>query len=296
MTKKQRKKAVKELREEIIPHLKARNLINNPDKNLRGQKVYRAIEIFRNFDCNTGENLDKMVKEFLDYVRAGTREKYVENLANDIVNYVSQKTDGMDIYKIENKNKFTNGTKLKTKKSFNWTAFFTFLLVVIGLITYISYKEYWKKNITAKRPVLSLKPVKFEENDLFILYNDDRLEVEIQVENKGETPAIIEKPKEIEFRIKAPEMGQDTIIEDYSSSCEKNNLAKEEKTGIGLIFEPKNKEAIDWFKDDRAYFYIKIKLNYTGDPGFFDKKCYISKVFEVKNNEVVLGPVESECY
>jgi len=56
-----------------------------------------------------------------------------------------------------------------------------------------------------------------------------------------------------------------------------------------------NKEDIGFFRDGQAYFYIEIEVYYTGDPSFFNKRCYISRIFEVKNDEVIFGVADSGC-
>lgn len=174
----------------------------------------------------------------------------------------------------------------------NWQAMTAVLIFVTILIMNFQYQ----KDIEARKPVLSLNPIKFEKNDLFILYEEDRLEIDIEVENRGETIAKIDEIKieDIEFRVKVPEKGIDIII-DGDSSVENNILAKGERTTIGLTYEPINKEDIEFFRDNRAYFYIYVRVHYTGDPNFFNKRCYISRIFEVRNDKVVFGVADFDC-
>jgi len=111
----------------------------------------------------------------------------------------------------------------------NWTKVAALSGIAILVITFL----YHQKDIEARKPVLSLNPIKFEESDLFILYEEEQLKIDIEVENKGETLAKIDeiKDEDIEFRVKAPEKKMDVIIES-DSSVEKDILAKGEKTHI----------------------------------------------------------------
>jgi len=181
--------------------------------------------------------------------------------------------------------------KKEQEDKINWTMVAAIAAIVIIIVTIY----YGQKSIEAQKPVLSLNPVKFEENDLFILYEEDQLKVDIEVENKGKTLAKIDgiKSEDIKLRVKSPKKGIDVAIEG-DSSVEKNILASGEKTNIGLTYEPINKGDIEFFRNNQAYFYVDIKVNYTGDS-FFKQKCYISRTFEVKNEEVVFGIADSDC-
>lgn len=117
MNNKQRKKAVRELKEKIIPNIKARNLANNPDKNLKSQGVFRAKALFKNFDFESGEKLENLTNELLEFERAGTRKKHVQNLAEDIVNYISSKTEEMDSYQIKDEKKNIPNSKITISNS-----------------------------------------------------------------------------------------------------------------------------------------------------------------------------------
>lgn len=174
----------------------------------------------------------------------------------------------------------------------NWTT----IAALSGILLIAVTIFYGQKDIEAQKPVLSLSQVKFEESDSFILYGENQLEINIEVENKGKTLAKIDEIKDddIEFRVKAPERGMDVTIKG-GSSVEKNILASGEKTHIRLTYEPVDKGDISFFRDDQAYFYIDIKIYYTGDSGFFNKKCYTDRVFKVKNDEVIFGAADYGC-
>ena len=111
MNEKQRKKAVKELREKIIPKIKARNLANDPDKNLKGQGVYEVQAIFTQFDSGMGKELGDKIDNLLQARRKEResgqtdRTPHTMNLANDILNYITLKTKEMDHYRIKENNK-----------------------------------------------------------------------------------------------------------------------------------------------------------------------------------------------
>jgi len=98
MNEKQRKKAVKELKIKIIPKIKATNLANNPDKNLSGQGVYDAKAIFTSFDFGMGKNLGDKINIFREDVRKWGRTDETLVLANDIKNYIIEKTAEMERY------------------------------------------------------------------------------------------------------------------------------------------------------------------------------------------------------
>lgn len=93
-------KYVSELRE-IISRLNVDKLLSTPDDAVVGLGIIRTKAIFINFDFGTGEKLQKLIDEFLEIARAGKRPDHARNLANDIKNFITQKTEEMDVYVIE---------------------------------------------------------------------------------------------------------------------------------------------------------------------------------------------------
>jgi len=99
MKAEEKPKYVSELRE-IISKLDIAKLISLPDQSITDQGVLRAKAIFTNFDHGTGEKLEALINEFLEVARAGKRTDHIRNLANDIKNFIIQKTEEIDVYGI----------------------------------------------------------------------------------------------------------------------------------------------------------------------------------------------------
>lgn len=94
-----KQKSILELRD-IISKIDIDKLVESPDKALIDQGIFRAEAILTNFDHPSGEGLKSLIKEFLEIARAGKRIKHARNLANDIKNLITQKTEEMDLYEI----------------------------------------------------------------------------------------------------------------------------------------------------------------------------------------------------
>lgn len=93
-------KYLTELRE-IISRLDADKLIASPDNEINNQGVRRAKAILTNFDFGDGQHFETIINEFLEVARAGKRIDHIRNLAHDIVNYIIQKAEDIDVYFIE---------------------------------------------------------------------------------------------------------------------------------------------------------------------------------------------------
>jgi len=93
-------KYLTELRK-IISKLDADKLITSPDNEINNQDIRRAKAILTNFDFGDGQRLETTINEFLEVARAGKRIDHIRNLAHDIVNYIIQKTEDIDVYVIE---------------------------------------------------------------------------------------------------------------------------------------------------------------------------------------------------
>lgn len=131
MTEKQRGKAVKKLKESIIPSIDIESLINSPDENLIKQDIYEAKAIFTNFDYGDGERLEKLINNFLEVARAKKRPEHIKNLANDIRNYIIKKTEDMERYRISDGN-----NKIFKKFRYKKSILLVLLLLTIGVILY----------------------------------------------------------------------------------------------------------------------------------------------------------------
>lgn len=100
MRAEEKPKFIKELRE-IHASLDIKKLLSNPDDPEQIAKINRAIAILKNFNHGSGITLEKKHSEFQKWCRAGKRPRHSEILANEISQFINQKTEEMDIYVIE---------------------------------------------------------------------------------------------------------------------------------------------------------------------------------------------------
>ncbi len=184
----------------------------------------------------------------------------------------------------------------KTEKGRFWKIPIISLITLALLLgSYFISKETLRVKKITQRPQLILKPVKFGENGSYLSVAGDKVGVSIEIENSGKMPGKIEN-KEIECRMIVPEIGLDKILPVKGTGCDNNILASGEKVTLGIAAEFENQGDNDWFKNGRAYFNCEIKLYYSNDlePSI---ECYVSRDFEIKNNDVPkLISTESDCY
>lgn len=72
-------------------------LLKNCDDMTVIKKIHRAIAIFKNHRLSEGRKLEHLFKEFQRYARAGERRSHILNCLNDVVQFISQKTEEMDL-------------------------------------------------------------------------------------------------------------------------------------------------------------------------------------------------------
>lgn len=202
MTEKERKKAVKELREEIIPIIRVNNLINNPDKNIKGQGILRAKAIFTNFDYSDGQRLEELIQEFLGVARAGVRHNHIKNLANDINNFIVGKTEEMNFYVIP-------GNEFKQKRN--------------RIIKVLKDKNYHVRSVMEGKDFHLFITKKGDKNHVHLIF--DNKTNEIRVDPKDQKPdELLSKVISIDTKegkqIKAKIQGNTTSLQFIDSKQE----------------------------------------------------------------------------
>ncbi|MEW6171342.1 MAG: hypothetical protein AB1472_07300, partial [Candidatus Omnitrophota bacterium] len=214
----EKKNDIKELRKKIIPNIKARNLFNNPDKNLKGQKVYRALALIKKYDPESCGELELKINELIKWGRAGTRPQHVKNVAHDIVNFIILKTEEMDSYNVksdrEQEDDKSYFEKIKNiflnKPLIAWGAiFFIVTVFVLGILNGVFDLTDRFINNKKKEPSLNFvsdntyPPVSFEYygldykkvedkkmNDSVNLEELIRIEFIVYLQNDGDTNLI----------------------------------------------------------------------------------------------------------
>jgi len=76
-------------------------LVKNPNDLEELKKINRLIAIFTNFSYSDGQKLRKLLFEFQKWARRSTSVGTIKNRAVDIVQFIDQKIEEMDIYVIE---------------------------------------------------------------------------------------------------------------------------------------------------------------------------------------------------
>ncbi len=89
----------------LLKSLDIEALISDPNNLLEIKKINRLIAIFTNFSYNDGEKLGNLLYEFQKWGRRSTQTGTIRNRAIDIVQFIDQKIEEMDIYVIEPENK-----------------------------------------------------------------------------------------------------------------------------------------------------------------------------------------------
>lgn len=91
---------LKEARE-LFVSLDTEKLIKEPNSPEETQKINRLIAIFTNFSSNDGKKLQELFFDFRRWARASTRIEHIKNRASDVMQFIGQKIEEMDIYRIE---------------------------------------------------------------------------------------------------------------------------------------------------------------------------------------------------
>lgn len=74
--------------------------INNPNDAKQIAIINRLIAIFTLFSSNDGQDLQNLFREFQKWARAGKRSQHIKNCAVDMMQFIGQKIEEMDVYQI----------------------------------------------------------------------------------------------------------------------------------------------------------------------------------------------------
>ena len=85
----------------LLESLDIEKLINNPNDLTYISKINRLIAIFTNFSSNDGQELKRLFQEFQKWARRSTQTGTIKNRAVDVIQFIGQKIEEMDIYVIE---------------------------------------------------------------------------------------------------------------------------------------------------------------------------------------------------
>lgn len=105
---------VKEARK-LLSELDIDELLKDANNLAVISKINRLVAIFTNFDSNDGQELNKLFQEFQKWSRRSTSKGTIKNRAVDVIQFVGQKIEEMDIYVIDpnEKSLFSTLSKLK---------------------------------------------------------------------------------------------------------------------------------------------------------------------------------------
>lgn len=85
----------------LLESLNIEKLISDPNDLIDISKINRLIAIFTNFSSNDGQELKKLFQEFQKWARRSTQTGTIKNRAVDMVQFIGQKIEEMDIYTID---------------------------------------------------------------------------------------------------------------------------------------------------------------------------------------------------
>lgn len=100
MKKEDKPRYVKESRH-LLSSISIDNLISNPNDLNEIGKINRLVAIFTNFSSNDGQELKKLFQEFQLTARRSSSTGTIKNRAVDLMQFIDQKIEEMDIYVIE---------------------------------------------------------------------------------------------------------------------------------------------------------------------------------------------------
>lgn len=108
---------VKEARK-LLSELNVDELANDANNLTLISKINRLIAIFTNFSSNDGQKLTELLQELQKWYRRSTSKGTIRNRAVDVLQFISQKIEEMDIYVIEPDEKllFSTLSNLKDKQ------------------------------------------------------------------------------------------------------------------------------------------------------------------------------------
>ena len=85
----------------LLESLDMEVLIADPNNLKEIKKINRLAAIFRNFSYNDGQELNRLFQVFQKWARSSSRKGTIKNRAVDVVQFIDQKIQDMDIYVIE---------------------------------------------------------------------------------------------------------------------------------------------------------------------------------------------------
>lgn len=109
-------KYVEEARQ-LLTSINIDNLISNPNDLEEIGKINRLVAIFTNFSSNDGKELKRLFQEFQETGRRSTSSGTIKNRAVDVIQFIGQKIEEMDIYVIEPNEKPLLDTLDKLRKT-----------------------------------------------------------------------------------------------------------------------------------------------------------------------------------
>ncbi len=116
MKAKDKPKYIKESRK-LLDSLNFNALIKDPNYFPEIKKINRLIAIFTNFSYNDGQELKRLLFEFLKWVRRSSSIGTIKNRVTDILQFIDQKIQEMDIYVIDEPIKKSQDRIIKNLKN-----------------------------------------------------------------------------------------------------------------------------------------------------------------------------------
>ncbi len=116
MKAQEKPKYVQEARE-LLDSINIDTLIKDPNSLQEIKKINRLIAIFTNFSSNDGQELRKLFLRFQQWARRSTRVGTIRNRAVDVMQFIGQKIEEMDLYAIEEPIKSTQDRIVKSLKN-----------------------------------------------------------------------------------------------------------------------------------------------------------------------------------
>lgn len=102
---------------QLLESLSIEALIANPNNLQEIKKINRLMAIFTNFSFNDGQELRKLFLLFQKSARSSTRTGTIQNRAVDVVQFMDQKIEEMDVYVIDEPIKSSQDRIIKNLKN-----------------------------------------------------------------------------------------------------------------------------------------------------------------------------------
>lgn len=85
----------------LLSELNVDELVKNPNNLTFLSKINRLIAIFTNFSSNDGQELKRLLQEYQKWGRKSTREGHIRNRVIDMLQFIGEEIEQMDIYVIQ---------------------------------------------------------------------------------------------------------------------------------------------------------------------------------------------------